>query len=116
MANTPVGGGSKPETLHITATLTLTLVLILIQILILILILNLILTPALTGGSNRTGIGPLMPSQTPPLRLTESFQAKGLVALQYGGVKANRWLFDFGQNVAGIVTLAIPAGITTMHT
>lgn len=49
-------------------------------------------------------IGPLVPAALRPLRIVESFMTKSVHGV--GG----RWIFDFGQNVAGFVTLSLRAG------
>ena len=60
-----------------------------------------------------TGFGPLVPTNVPPLRASEVLSpiaAWPLTRLGYGDWGATRaWIFDFGKNSAGMVTLRFSA-------
>lgn len=50
-----------------------------------------------------TGLGALSPVRMPPIRSVEHFQPQSIDA-----VAPHVWLYDFGQNMAGLVTLQLP--------
>jgi alpha-L-rhamnosidase len=91
-----------------------------------------VVTPAGTGGSGAptgpsgpgtpagpagTGFGPLVPTNMPPLRATETLAPVALWSVPrpgYGDWGATRALvFDFGKNSAGMVTLRLSAAEVT---
>lgn len=60
--------------------------------------------PARVMAPPGTGLGLPSPARLPPIRALEHFAPVSVTAL--GG---DAWLYDFGQNMAGMVTLTLPA-------
>ena len=60
--------------------------------------------PAVAMSPPGTGLGPLSPVRMPAIRAVEHFQPRAIDTLA-----PHVWLYDFGQNMAGLVTLRLPA-------
>ena len=72
-----------------------------------------VVTPAAQAGASIGGFGPLVPTNVPPLRATETLapvRAWSVPRAGYGDWGATRAvLFDFGKNSAGMTTLRLRA-------